>query len=216
MRDKIIKEIKKEKIIVIVRGVYGEDCLNLASALYKGGIRLLEVTFDQNNKEDQLKTHDTIKLLNDRLSDKITVGAGTVTSVNLLRLAKKAGAKFIISPDCNHKVIKKTVKMGLVSIPGAMTPTEIKTAYDSGADFVKVFPVTSLGANYIKAVKAPLNNISLLAVGGVNADNISDFISAGADGVGVGGNLVNKDFITAGRFDEITALAKEYTKNLRR
>lgn len=215
MRDKIIKEIKKEKIIVIIRGVYGEDCLNLASALFEGGIRLLEVTFDQKDKKEQLKTYETIKQLNEKFSDKITVGAGTVTSLNLLTLAKKAGARFIISPDCNTKVIKRTVKIGLVSIPGAMTPTEIKAAHDCGADFVKVFPVTSLGAKYIKAVKAPLNNIDLLAVGGVNADNLSDYLSAGADGVGVGGNLVSKELIEAGDWKKITSLAKKYVNSIK-
>ena len=214
MRDKIIEKIKKEKIIAIVRGIYGEACLKLADALYEGGIRILEITFDQKNVFDQVKTADTIKLISEKFSGRLTVGAGTVTSKKLVTMANKAGAKFIISPDCDKRVIKSTIKHGLVSIPGALTPTEVKRAHLYGADFVKLFPVSNLGTAYLKAIKAPHNNIGLLAVGGVNEKNVGEFIVSGAEGVGVGGNLVNKDLIAAGRFDQITALAREYVNNL--
>ena len=140
------------------------------------------------------------------------MGAGTVTSLEMLEGAYNAGAKFIVSPDTNPEVIKATVEKGMVSMPGAMTPTEIITAYKCGADFVKVFPVLNLGADYIKAVRGPYNHIPLLAVGGVNEKNMGDFIKAGACGVGVGGNLVNKDWIAKGEFEKITELAKEFVK----
>ncbi|MBQ9485714.1 MAG: 2-dehydro-3-deoxyphosphogluconate aldolase, partial [Clostridia bacterium] len=128
--------------------------------------------------------------------------------------ARDAGAEFIISPDADENVIKHTVKCGLVSMPGAYTATEIKKAHDAGADFVKVFPCLDNAAAYIKAIKAPLSHIKLMAVGGVNADNCKDFINAGAVGVGVGGSLVNKEWIKNGEFDNITDLAKNFMNNL--
>lgn len=214
MRTEIIERVKDKKLVVIVRGVYGEDCLKLAEALYEGGIELMEVTFDQSSAENQKKTVETISLINEVMQGKVLMGAGTVTSLDMLDAAYNAGAKFIVSPDMNPEIIKATVKKGMVSMPGAMTPTEILTAYKSGADFVKVFPVLNLGSAYTKAVRGPLNHIPLLAVGGVNEKNIGEFIRAGACGVGVGGNLVNKEWIANGEFDKITALAKEFIKNI--
>ena len=147
----------------------------------------------------------------------VYAGAGTVTDTMLVQMANDAGAKYIISPNVDIDVIKKTKDLGLVSIPGAMTPTEIRYARLSGADFVKVFPISNLGgAAYIKAVSAPLNNIPLLGVGGVNEKNINELIKAGAKGAGVGGNLVNKKWIADGRFEEITALAEKFCFEARR
>lgn len=213
MKQQIIQRVLDKKIVVIVRGVYGEDCLKLAEALCEGGIELMEVTFDQSSVENQQKTVDTIRLINEKLAGKMVMGAGTVTTLEMLDAAYKAGAKFIVSPDMNPEVIAKTAELGLVSMPGAMTPTEILAAYRAGADFVKIFPVSNLGASYVKAVRGPLNQIRLLAVGGVNEKNVADFMKAGAVGAGVGGNLVNKDWIAAGEFDKITALAKEFIQN---
>ncbi len=214
MRKRVIDKVKEKKIVVIVRGVYGEDCLKLAKALYNGGIELMEVTFDQSSIEKQKKTADTISLINEAMQGKVYLGAGTVTTPLMLDAAHKAGAGFIVSPDINPGIIKATVERGMVSMPGAMTPTEILTAYNSGADFVKVFPVSNLGPAYIKAVRGPLNHIPLLAVGGVNEKNIGEFMKAGACGAGVGGNLVNKEWIADGEFDKITELAKEFIKNI--
>ncbi|MBE6713274.1 MAG: bifunctional 4-hydroxy-2-oxoglutarate aldolase/2-dehydro-3-deoxy-phosphogluconate aldolase [Ruminococcaceae bacterium] len=213
MRNQIIQRVLDKKIVVIVRGVYGEDCLKLAEALCAGGIELMEVTFDQASVENQQKTVETIRLIDEKLGDKVVLGAGTVTTLEMLESARAAGAKFIVSPDMNPEIIAKTVEMGMVSMPGALTPTEILTAYRAGADFVKIFPVANMGAAYVKAVRGPLNQIRLLAVGGVNEKNVGDFIKAGAVGAGVGGNLVNKDWIRAGEFDKITALAQEFIQN---
>lgn len=214
MREQIIQKVLDYKLIAIVRGVYGQDCLNLAKALYEGGIRLMEVTFDQSKPECLNQTSDTVRLLTEEMGDKMAFGAGTVTSLEMLELAKKAGAQFIVSPDTNEKVIKATVAGGMVSMPGAMTATEVLTAHSYGADFVKLFPIGDLGASYMKAICAPINHVRMLAVGGVNEKNIKDFLKAGAVGAGVGGNLVNKQWIAAGEFEKITALAREFTKNL--
>ncbi len=213
MREAIIQKVLDKKIVAIVRGVYGEDAVGLAKALYAGGIELLEVTFDQSKPESLNRTSDTVKMLCQELGDKMYFGAGTVTTIEMLNLAKEAGASFIVSPDFNPEVIKATVEAGMVSMPGAMTPTEILTAYRAGADFVKVFPTAGLGSSYIKAVRGPLNHIRLLAVGGVNEKNIAEFLAAGCVGAGVGGNLVNKTWIANGEWDKITALAKEFIAN---
>lgn len=215
MREQIIQKVLDKKIVAIVRGVYGEDCVKLAQALYDGGIELLEVTFDQSKPEALERTSDTIHELVVRLGDKMAFGAGTVTSLEMLELAKKSGAQFIVSPDTNEEIIKATVAGGMVSMPGALTPTEILNAHRYGADFVKVFPTSSLGTAYIKAVRGPINHVRLLAVGGVNEKNIGEFIRAGVDGAGVGGNLVNKEWIARGEFDKITAIAKEFVENAR-
>ena len=213
MREQLIQRVLDKKIVAIVRGVYGEDCVNLAKALYEGGIELLEVTFDQSKPEELTRTSDSIKLLVERLGDKMIFGAGTVTTIEMLELAKNAGAKFIVSPDTNEEVIRATVAAGMVSMPGALTPTEIVTAHRWGADFVKLFPAGTQGTAYFKAVTAPLNHIRMLAVGGVNEKNIAEFLASGAVGAGVGGNLVNKTWIQNGEFDKITAIAREFVQN---
>lgn len=213
MREAIIQKVIDKKIIAIVRGVYEEDCLNLARALYKGGIELLEVTFDQSKPELLSRTSKTIGMLVKEFDGKMMFGAGTVTTLEMLNLAKEAGAQFIVSPNTDEAIIRATVEKGMVSMPGALTPSEIVNAHNYGADFVKIFPVGNLGAEYIKAVRAPLNHIKLLAVGGVNEKNIGNFIKNGASGAGVGGNLVNKEWIANGEFDKITNLAKEFVEN---
>lgn len=214
MRETIIQKVLDKKLIAIVRGVYGEDCLKLAEALYAGGVEMMEVTFDQSQPEKLSQTSGTVRLLCERLGDKMIFGAGTVTTTEMVQLAEDAGAQFIVSPDTNEAVIRKTVADELVSMPGAMTPTEILQAHEYGADFVKLFPASALGASYLKAVKAPINHVRMLAVGGVNEQNLKSFLDAGAVGAGVGGNLVNKAWIAAGEFDKITAAAKAFTDQL--
>lgn len=215
MREEIIQKVLDKKIIAIVRGVYGEDCMKLAKALYAGGVEMLEVTFDQSHPESLARTSDTVKMLCDELGDRMAFGAGTVTSIEMLELAEKAGASFIVSPNVNEEVIRKTVADGLVSMPGALTPTEVLEAHSYGADFVKLFPASTLGVTYVKAIRGPINHVRLLAVGGVNENNIADFFKAGCCGAGVGGNLVNKTWIAEGKFDDITALAKQFVANAR-
>ena len=144
----------------------------------------------------------------------MVVGAGTVTSKELVYMAANAGAKYIISPDTDAEVIKLTRQMGLVSLPGAYTPTEAKQAYNAGADFVKLFPCVGDAPAYLKAVCAPFNHIRFLAVGGVNADNAADFLKAGAVGVGVGSCLANKKWADAGEYWRITEEAKKFIANI--
>lgn len=208
MRETVIQWVEKEKIIAIVRGAEPEQCKAVAKALYDGGIRLMEITYDQRHPESWQATADAIGALAKEYDGRMFVGAGTVTSPELVVLTARAGGAFIISPDTDVEVIKKTRKLGLVSMPGALTPSEIKTAHNAGADFVKLFPAGSLGADYLKAVKAPLSHIKLMAVGGVNEENAAEFLKAGAAGLGVGGNLAKKAWIEAGEYEKLTAAAR--------
>lgn len=215
MKNQTIDFIKENKIIAIVRGVSKDKIVDLGNALYEGGIRLIEVTFNQKDPNHLETTGEIIKELSEKMQGKICVGAGTVMNEAQCMAAYNAGAKYFISPNTNADVIKKANELGVVSIPGALTPTEAAFAYDTGADFVKLFPAGNLGTGYIKSVCAPLNHIDFLAVGGINAKNAQDFIDVGVCGVGVGGNLVDVKVINAGEFGKITEAAKEYIENLK-
>ncbi|MEG9430349.1 MAG: hypothetical protein VZQ61_05460 [Christensenellaceae bacterium] len=127
-----------------------------------------------------------------------------------VELTAKAGGKFIISPDACPEVIKTTRALGLVSMPGALTPSEMQIAHRNGADFVKLFPVTSLGASYVKAVKAPLSHLKMLAVGGVDESNMTEYLKAGVSGFGIGSNIINKKMLEQNDWQGITALAEKY------
>jgi len=200
------------KVIAIVRGFSPEPMLGLADALYAGGIDLMEITFDQAKPETWKDTALAIKAIRCHMEGKMLVGAGTVLTQEQLKMAADAGAKYIITPNTNPALIRKVKDMGLVALPGAMTPSEIQAAYEAGADAVKLFPAGNLGPTYVKAVRAPLSHIPLLGVGGITEKNAADFLSAGCCGLGVGGNLVNKEWILAGQWSQITELAAEYRK----
>lgn len=215
MREKVIKAIEKEKIVVIVRGVESDKLIPLAKAMYDGGIRLLEITYSANGSVSDEDTAKNIETLAKEFEGKMYIGAGTVLTKKQVELTKNAGGKFIISPDTNKEVIEETIKLGLVSMPGALTPSEIQSAHIYGADFVKLFPISNFGIGYVKAVKAPLSHIKMLAVGGVDENNMADYLKAGISGFGIGTNIVNKKLIDEGKFDEITHLAKKYVANLK-
>ena len=214
MREQVINWVEKEKIVVIVRGVEKEKLIPLAEAMYEGGIRLLEITYGATGKTPDEETAANIEMLAKHFEGRMYIGAGTVIRPNQVELTAKAGGKFIISPDTNKEIIEKTRELGLVSMPGALTPTEIADAARFGADFVKLFPVNAFGTEYVKAVKAPLSHVKLLAVGGVDEKNIADYAKAGACGFGIGSNIVNKKLIEEGAFDKITELAKEFLSAL--
>ena len=211
-----VKAIEKEKLIVIVRGVEREKLLDFAEAAYRGGIRLLECTFDATGEVTDEQTADNIKMLIEHFGDKMLIGAGTVLSEKQVEFTAAVCGKFIISPDTNAAVIKKTKELGLVSIPGAFTPTEAVTAHTAGADFVKLFPIAQMGARYIKDLKAPLSHIRFLAVGGVTAENMAEFFGAGACGFGVASDIANKSLIDAGDFAAIEARARRYTEQIKK
>ena len=212
-REDIIQAVLDNKIIVIARGLEKEQLYKTVEAMQKGGIRMVEVTFDQSGKISDAETAANIRMLCENFGDTMFIGAGTVMSEEQVETAANAGAQFIISPDCYEPVIKKTRELGLVSMPGCLTPTEAAMAHRWGADFVKLFPNSEFKLSYLKALIAPLSHIKFLSVGGVNENNLCDFIDAGACGVGLTG-IVNKKLIAEGKYDEITKLAELYVSKI--
>ena len=210
MKKETISAVENEKLIVIVRGVERENLIPLAEAMYRGGVRLLEITYSADGSVSDEETAARIKMLSEHFEGRMLIGAGTVLTEKQVELTYKAGGKFIISPDTNVSVIKKTGELGLVSMPGALTPTEIQTAHNAGADFVKLFPVGNFGVGYVKAVRAPLSHIKMLAVGGVDLNNIADFKKVGISGFGIGTAIVDKSLINQSDYDRITELAQQY------
>lgn len=215
MSKRIIEKILKEKIIAIIRDIPSTQIIDLVTYLNKGGISFVEITFDHTSTEAMKDTLLSIRKIKEHFSEKCMVGAGTVMTALQVQQSVNAGAEYIISPNVDEEVIKETKALGKTSIAGALTPSEMALAYKYGTDVVKLFPAGILGTDYIKAVKAPLKHIPIIAVGGVTAKNCIEFIKAGAVGVGVGGNLVSKQLVDEGRFDEIEAIAKEYVESLR-
>ena len=210
-REEIIKDIEENKIIVIMRGFTTEELLKSVDAMEKGGIRLVEVTFDQTGKTSDEETAGCIRALKENFKGKLRIGAGTVMTEKQVELAFGAGAEFIISPDCYEPVIKRTRELGMVSIPGVFTPTEAANAHRFGADFVKMFPNSEVKVSYLKALVAPLSHIKFLAVGGVNHENMKEYLAAGAKGIGVATAIADKKAIAAGDYEEITRRAKLFT-----
>lgn len=209
-RAAIKAAIEKNKVISIVRSPEKQTLFKAVEALYEGGIRLLEVTFDRSGKISAEETADTIAKLNELFRGRMYIGAGTVTDTNKVKLAADAGASFIISPNCDPSVIKLTRKLGLISIPAAFTATEIAAAIEHGADYIKLFPADAVSREYVKAVTAPLSDAKLLAVGGVTPESTRTYLESVFLGVGVGSNLYNKKLIAEGDFAALTALAREY------
>ena len=215
MKQQTIQRVLDEKIIVIVRGVERDKLIPLAEAMYEGGIRLLEITYSADKSVSDEETADRIKMLAEHFADRMYIGAGTVLTSYQVELTKKAGGRFIISPDCFEDVIKKTTELEMVSMPGALTPTEAQSAARAGADFVKLFPISDLGPAYFKAIKAPLSHKNFLAVGGVNEDNIQEYLDAGVCGFGLGSNIINKKMIAENDYTGITELAKKYVAKVK-
>ena len=208
--DDIISKIKRYKIFAVIRSLTPEKLLPTVKALSDGGIKLLEITFDQSGKVSFNETADMIKQAAVALGSNAIVGAGTVLSAEQARLACEAGAEVIVSPCLVSEVVDTTLKLGKISIPGAFSPTEIQAAHAMGAHFVKVFPADTLGTGYIKSVLKPLSHISVIATGGVDLNNAKAILDAGCAGIGIGGVLVDNKLIDSGEFDKITQKAKEF------
>lgn len=209
MNNIILDEIYNNKLIAIVRGLRHEYCIDTVQALYDGGVHMIEFPYNLQKPETWDETAQIIADTAKQFEGKVLIGAGTVTNVALVRLTKQAGGTYIISPDMNVEVIEETKSLGMCSIPGVFSPSEITAATRAGADAVKIFPASVLGPGYIKAVLAPLNNIPLIAVGGINAKNAADYLHAGAVGIGVGGDLAKAEWIETKQYKKITEEAKK-------
>lgn len=182
----ILKQIEECGIIAIVRGHQPQDVELIIGALRDGGIRTIEITMDTPG------VCEVIERAAKKFAGEMLIGAGTVLDPESARMALAAGARFIFSPSLNLETIRMTKRYGAISIPGVFTPTEMLTAFEHGADAVKIFPANVLGPAYIKAVRDPLPQIPVIPTGGVNEENLSAYIKSGAIAVGIGGALVRK------------------------
>ncbi len=209
VQTNIAELIRAEKIFAIIRGVAVEKIIETVHALVQGGIRLLEVTFNHDRPEGVEETLKSLNQIHEVFSGHVCLGAGTVLTADQVRLAGEAGAQFIVSPHVDPDVIRATKDLQLFSLPGAMTPTEILAASQSGADMVKLFPAGSLGPAHVKDLSGPLSGIPLIAVGGVNLDNIPHFLAAGVVGVGVGGSLIRLQDVYDSNFTAIEMRARD-------
>ena len=207
----VLNTLKTGGLVPVIRADSAELAVRVTEALVEGGIRTIEITM---TVPDALLA---IRSVASRFGQDILLGAGTVTDRTMAVGALEAGAEFLVCPCLVPEVIASAQELGVAVLPGAMTPTEVFSAWSLGGDIVKVFPASHAGgAGYLKALKGPFPEIDLLPTGGVNLDTIAGFIEAGAVAVGVGGELVLKSAIAAGAFDRITVLARQFVEALER
>jgi 2-dehydro-3-deoxyphosphogluconate aldolase/(4S)-4-hydroxy-2-oxoglutarate aldolase len=201
----ILAFITEVGIVPVVRVASAESAVKAVEAIYKGGVRAAEIT---------MTVPGAIKALEkvaDQFGDKIMLGAGTVLDPETARVCMLAGAQFFVTPALRLSTIEICKRYSKVICPGALTPTEVLTAWEAGADVVKVFPCGNVGgAKYIKALKGPFPQIEMIPTGGVNLETAGDFLKAGACAIAVGGELVDGKTIKEGRFDVIEDRARQY------
>ncbi len=195
-------------VVAIVRLNSSDSLMKVAEAIAAGGVRYIEFTMTTPGALDILSK------VSERFGDDVLFGAGTVLDAETARAAILAGARFVVAPNLNPAVITLCNRYSVPAMPGALTPTEIVQAWEVGADVVKVFPCSAFGPDYIKAVLAPLPHIKLAPVGGVELNNVAEFIRAGASCVGVGSSLVNNKLIASGDWAGLTARAKGFIEGV--
>lgn len=196
--------IKETGVCAIVRGTSVDALYKVTDALIEGGVKAIEVTFNTPN------ANEMIKRLSKKYSKDIVIGAGTVLDPETARVAILSGASFVLSPSLNTGVMRMCQRYNVLAVPGITTPTEAITAWENGAQVVKVFPAGALGARYIKEMKGPFSQIDMIPVGGIDLNNVVDFIKAGACSVGIGSTLVNKKLVEEYNFEEITRRAAAF------
>jgi 2-dehydro-3-deoxyphosphogluconate aldolase/(4S)-4-hydroxy-2-oxoglutarate aldolase len=209
-KQKVLGRIAEIGVVPVVRAPSPHDALRALDAICEGGVTILEITMTVPGAIGVIETAAASR------GQEVIVGAGTVLDVETARACVDAGARFIVSPSLDLATIDYCVKASIAVLPGALTPTEVMTAWRAGADVVKVFPCGSVGgANYIRALKAPLPQIPLLPTGGVSITTAADFIKAGAFALGVGSDLVDVDAIARGDARQVTERARMYVHLVR-
>ncbi|MBS1859121.1 MAG: bifunctional 4-hydroxy-2-oxoglutarate aldolase/2-dehydro-3-deoxy-phosphogluconate aldolase [Acidobacteria bacterium] len=203
--QEILAFITEVGIVPVVRTASAEQAIQAVEAIYEGGIRAAEITMTVPGAVRALEK------VADRFGGRIMLGAGTVLDPETARICMLAGAEFFVTPALKPATIEMVKRYSKVICPGALTPTEVLTAWEAGADVVKVFPCGNVGgAKYIKALKGPFPQIQMIPTGGVNLETAGDFLKAGACAVAVGGELVDAKLLKEGRYDELTARARQY------
>lgn len=212
--NQFVKEYFERKVIVVCRGIAEEEMVNVAQAIYDGGIRFMEVPFNQADPSSYASTARKIKAVKEGLNGKMHVGAGTVITMEQFEIAKEAGAEIIVSPTLEENVILATKKAGLISMPGCTTPSEMSKAYKLGADLIKLFPASVVTLKTIKEISVPLNHIPLVCFGGVTIENIKEILATGVVGVGMATTILNKEALANKDYEKITELAKKVTEQI--
>jgi 2-dehydro-3-deoxyphosphogluconate aldolase/(4S)-4-hydroxy-2-oxoglutarate aldolase len=209
-KREVFNRMMSEGLVPVIRVSSAKEAVDVADAIKEGGVTLIEITMSVPG------AIDTIKELTQKYKDEIIMGAGTILDPETGRAALLAGAQFIVTPTLNLDVIQLAHRYSAVVVPGAMTPTEILTAWNAGADMVKVFPAAQLGGpEYLKAIRGPLPQILLVPTGGVNLQNAGAFIKAGATALGVGGELVDKKAVKEKKFNIITENTRAFLKAIK-
>ena len=208
-KQTILQKVTECGVVAVVRADSKEEAVAISEACVKGGIQGIEVTFTVESAEVVIKELVTLYKENPN----VIIGAGTVLDATTARIAILAGAQFIVSPAFDEQTAKLCNLYQIPYMPGCMTITEMKTALESGVDIVKLFPGNALGPSFIKAVKAPLPQLNIMPTGGVDLENIEEWISNGCIAVGIGGNLVSP--AKTGDFDKITNYATQYIEKVK-
>jgi 2-dehydro-3-deoxyphosphogluconate aldolase/(4S)-4-hydroxy-2-oxoglutarate aldolase len=203
-RQATLNDLFNVGVIAVIRADSGEQLVNVCWSLSKGGVRACEITMTTPG------ALEAIAAASRALGDDALIGAGSVLDAATARAAILAGARFIFSPILSVEVIEMAHRYDCVAVPGALTPTEILTAWSAGADVVKVFPANHFGPQYLKDIHGPMPQVKLTPTGGVDLTTAADWIKAGAVAIGVGSSLVKKDLISGGKWDELSTLAKQY------
>ncbi len=205
----ILNQIYHSGVVAIIRGIPEEGINQTLTALETGGVTAIEITMDTPGA---LHIIEQVKAT---FGNKMCIGSGTVLDPETARAAILAGADFVLSPALSAKVIEVCQRYSRLAIPGVLTPTEILTAWESGAQLVKVFPARTLGPEYLQDIKGPLSQVELMPVGGVGPENAAEFIRCGAHSLGIGSQLVNASRVRQGRFEEITQKAVELVNKVK-
>lgn len=204
-KQDVLRQIEEVGVVPVVRASSAEEAMQVIEAIRAGGIPVLEITMTVP------RAVRVIEEVADRYGYEVVVGAGTVLDAETARACILAGASFVVSPSLNVETIEICRRYSIAVMPGALTPTEVVTAWTSGADVVKVFPCGALGgAKYLRALKAPLPQIEMIPTGGVSLATAADFISAGALALGVGADLVDTKAIRNGQPEKVTEAARSY------
>ena len=204
-KEAIFSAITEIGIVPVVRTETADAAIRSIEAIYRGGIRAAEITMTVPGATRALEK------VADEFGDRIVLGAGTVLDPETARTCLLAGAEFLVTPSLSVKTIEIAKRYSKVMIPGALTPTEVLTAWEAGADAVKIFPCSAVGgAKYIKALRAPFPHIEMVPTGGVNLETVGDFLRAGACAVGVGGELIDSTHVREGRFEVFEERARRF------
>lgn len=203
-REDDLARVIRSGIVAVIRAENGDQLVDVAEALLAGGVDVMEVTFTVP------RAHRVIERVVERLGTRALVGAGTVLDTETARIALLSGAEFIVSPTTNVQVIELCRRYGKLVMPGALTPTEVVTAWQAGGDIIKVFPSDFTGPKYLKALHGPLPQIRLMPTGGVTLETAVDFLKAGACALGAGSALVDPKLIAAGELKKLEELARKY------